>query len=541
MLSVELKKEIGQMLMAGFPSPYVDDQAKALLKDFYVGNYIYFARNVDSITQITTLSKELSDLVYDALGASPFLSMDQEGGLVSRLTEGAALIPGAAAVSAGLKDLDEASLLKVEQLGENTGAILRAAGINLNLAPDMDVNIEPKNPVIGARSYGDDPHRVSLIASAMERGFRKAGVLGSIKHFPGHGNTASDSHLSVPVNDTEMEVLLETEFKPFEEAIRQGAQAVLSCHVCYTKVDPAVPATLSKKIQTGILRERFGFKGLLLTDCLEMDAIRAGYPHGEGAVRAVEAGADILTISHTYEAVKEAAEALYKAVASGRISEERIHASYERILGFKKAMGLCERQKLDPEEAKALCFSKERLSLAEEMALHSVTLLQGSGEVDLKGEDVLLVASDHAPSTGAEDMRPLSLCEMAERLYGMETVRFPFALKKEEAAGVMDLVKEKAQQGRTKVLFGIYNGRFREGARQVLELLLKDPRLEITLLLLGTPYDLPALIKEPLDQYPAKIKGVLTTYEYTMLSARALLTALEKKEFLGSNPFGRLE
>ncbi len=526
------------MLMAGFPSPFVDDQAKALLNDFYLGNYVYFARNIESVEQLSRLSKELSDLVYDKLGFCPFLSMDQEGGLVSRLTEGAALIPGAAAMSAAVKTLDEASLSKVEQLGFNLGSILRAAGVNIDLAPVMDVNIEPRNPVIGARSFGDDPVRVARLASKMEQGLRKAGVLGSIKHFPGHGNTASDSHLGIPVNDTEEQILFETEFKPFEEAIAQGAECVLSCHVRYTKVDPEVPATLSHKIQTGILRDRFGFKGLLLTDCLEMDAIRANYPNGEGAVRAVEAGVDILTISHTYAAVKEAAEALYAAVESGRISEERIEQSYQRIVHYKEMMGLLSPQKIDPKTARKECFDPEKIALAEEMALNSVTLLKGESTIDLNGDNVLLVSTDHAPSSGAEDMRPLSLCEMARRMNNMTGVRFPFALPKEEAPAVLEKVDAYIKAGRTKVLCGVYNGRFREGARAVVEGLLDDPRIDLTVLLLGMPYDMPALLK---GEHAANIEAIITTYEYTMLSAKALMTALSTKEFPGRCPCDRLE
>ena len=539
MVSESLKKKIGQMIMAGFPSPFIDEQAKNLLRDFYVGNFIYFSRNVESVEQVAALSKELSDLTYDTLGLCPFISMDQEGGLVSRLVEGAALIPGAAAMSAAVKTLDEASLSKVEGLCYGLGQILRAAGINIDLAPDMDVNIEPKNPVIGARSFGDDPVRVGLLGAKMEQGLRRAGVMGSIKHFPGHGNTASDSHLGIPVNDTDLETLLTTEFKTFEEAIKEGAECVLSCHVRYTKVDPEVPATLSKKIQTEILRDRFGFKGLLLTDCLEMDAIRANYPNGEGAVRAIEAGVDILTISHTYAAVKEAAEAIYRAVETGRLSEARIEESYQRILKFKEAKGLMTKQEIDPEAAKALCFDQEKLDMALEMSLASVTLLQGEGKaLDLTSDKILLVATDHAPSSGAEDMRPLSLCEMAKRMYDMKGVRFPFALTKEEAPAVLAQVDESIKAGRTKVLCGVYNGRFREGATAVLKGLLEDPRIDLTVLLLGTPYDMPALLK---GEHAANIEAVITTYEYTMLSARALMMALSAGEFPGSCPFGRLE
>ncbi len=306
---------VGQMLMCGFPSLEVDEQMIRLLEDFEVGNYIYFARNMQTAGQVARMSKDISDRVYDKLGIAPFISADQEGGAVSRITEGAALMTGAMATAATVpatvsaKGMGRAeALARVEKLGENLGQVLRAVGVNFDLAPDMDVNIEPKNPIIGARSYGDEPEQVAEKGIAMMRGMEKGGVMATIKHFPGHGNVATDSHLDVPHNNTSREELEKTEFLPFEKAIKAGASAIMTAHVCYDKVDPNTPGTLSKVIQTGLLREQFGFDGIAMTDCMEMDAIRANIGIGEGAVRAIEAGVDILTISHTYDAAKQAAK-----------------------------------------------------------------------------------------------------------------------------------------------------------------------------------------------------------------------------------------
>ena len=182
-MDAKLKRMVGQMLMCGFPSLEMDDQVIRLLEDFEVGNYIYFTRNMKTAGQVARMSKAISDRVYDKLGVAPFISADQEGGAVSRIVEGAALVSGAMATAATVpasvssKGLSrEAALARVEKMGENLGQILRAVGVNFDLAPDMDVNIEPKNPIIGARSYGDDPEQVAEKGIAMMRGMEKGGV-----------------------------------------------------------------------------------------------------------------------------------------------------------------------------------------------------------------------------------------------------------------------------------------------------------------------------------------------------------------------------
>ena len=231
-MDAKLKRMVGQMMMCGFPSLEMDDQVIRLLEDFEVGNYIYFTRNMKTAGQVARMSKAISDRVYDKLGVAPFISADQEGGAVSRIIEGAALISGAMAVAATVPSgtvaateeaagvassgkvvrmTREAALNRVEKLGENLGQILRAVGVNFDLAPDMDVNIEPKNPIIGARSFGDDPEEVAAKGMAMMRGMQAGGVMATLKHFPGHGNVATDSHLDVPHNTTSWEELEKTE------------------------------------------------------------------------------------------------------------------------------------------------------------------------------------------------------------------------------------------------------------------------------------------------------------------------------------------
>ncbi|MBO6158736.1 MAG: glycoside hydrolase family 3 protein [Firmicutes bacterium] len=570
MISPELKIMIGQMLMAGFPSSSLDpsavdsshvhEQAKNLLNDFFVGNYIYFSRNIESAAQCCRLSAALSRMVFEKTGIAPFITTDQEGGIVSRLVEGAALIPGAAAIGAACEGIRNrkshaAEVYKarwsnlpsrrVFEIARMNGEILKACGINLNLAPDMDVNVEPENPIIGCRSFGDDPQKVAENAIAFMKGLQEAGVAVSLKHFPGHGNVKSDSHLGIPINDTPESVLRETEFKPFEEAVKAGADTLLTAHVRYTQVDPDQPATLSRKIMTDLLRGEFGFEGLVLTDCLEMGAIKACYGIGEGAVRAIEAGADILTISHTYQAAKEAAEAIYQAVETGRILPERIMESYQRIKRIKEKYGLLSLPQLSSETAEKMVQDPARKMAAHSLMKDSMTLLRGAFDLDFMSGDYLVVFCDQSPSNLAEDMRPLSMGSMIHKKTGAPAVCFAMSSEEVNVEEVLNQVKTQLAALRKKnagassdtvpdpvpVLLGLYNVRFREGQQAILkEMSLMAQRGEIRLyvLLMGAPYDLPLIQNDAC---------VITTYEYTRLSAAALIEALEEKSFPGISPF----
>ena len=192
--------------------------------------------------------------------------------------------------------------------------VIDPMGINVNFAPVLDVNIAPMNPIIGNRSYGDDPQRVADVGCAVMEGMVEGGVIATLKHYPGHGNVNTDSHLDLPVNHTDPEVLEQTEFLPFQQAFDRGAPALMSCHIVFPKIDPNLPATLSPVIIGDLLRKKQGFDGLVFTDCMEMDAIQKGWGTAQGAVLAVAAGCDVLCISHHIEAVQSAVEAIEQAI-----------------------------------------------------------------------------------------------------------------------------------------------------------------------------------------------------------------------------------
>ena len=314
-----------------------------MIEKYRPGGVILFpwAGNVKSVKQVVSLTNGLQ-------AASPgiplLIAADQENGKVSRLSPLVTDLPSASVIGATGKP----SLAR--EAAEVTGTELLALGVNLDFAPVADVNINPRNPVIGPRAYGDDPDEVAKMVAAAVRGFHDAGVAATAKHFPGHGDTTVDSHTGLPVIDHSREQWEKLDAPPFRAAVEAGVDAVMSAHVVMPKLDPSGdPATLSKKILTGLLREELGFTGVISTDALDMAGVRKRYGDGEVAVRAILAGADILLMPPDFP---KAYKAVMSAVKSGRISEERLDRSVRRILTLKQARGILhEAPKADAERA----------------------------------------------------------------------------------------------------------------------------------------------------------------------------------------------
>jgi beta-N-acetylhexosaminidase len=213
---------------------------------------------------------------------------------------------------------------------------LNAFGFNLDFAPVLDVNSNPNNPVIGDRSFGNDASVVSRLGTKTMKGIQSQGVISVIKHFPGHGDTSVDSHLELPTVNKSFGQLKEVELVPFAHAIENGADIVMAAHILLPKIDSEYPASMSKPILTGILRDDLGFDGVILTDDMTMGAITENFEIGRAAVQSVKAGSDIILVAHDYENVVATFKALKAAVESGEISEKRIDESVTRILQLKK-------------------------------------------------------------------------------------------------------------------------------------------------------------------------------------------------------------
>ena len=512
-MTLELKRKIGQMLMAGFPSPYADEQAKRLVNDFCLGNFVLFKRNFENSLQTGRMCEELNELTFANSGIGPIISLDQEGGTTTRMVEGACLLPGAMTVAAGQGD--------GYAVGSTAAKVLTAHGLNTDLAPVLDVNSQAMNPIIGARSFGDKAENVIKYGVAELRGMDENGLLATMTHFPGHGNVNTDSHLALPVCASSADELYNTDFATFKSAIDAGAQALMTCHVVFENIDKDNPATLSKRIMTGLLRDEFGFEGIAMTDCLEMHAISETIGTGEGAVRAVEAGCDIMCVSHTYEAVSAAANAIYRAVESGRISEERINESYERIIRVKRKFGLDKKFRFNAEEAQKLMNDPELIRPLRQINRESITRVYDEYTApDLS--DPVFISPYSFGSTGNDnpDGMPDNFALTAAKRLGGKAIVYPVAELDEKTLKALNETDGSA------FILGLLNARFRPSQIEVYKIL-KQRNVPLTVVLLGAPYDLSLLNGE---------KNVLAAYEYTSASIDAVIEALKENSYRGVLP-----
>ena len=325
-----ITEKIGQRLVGGFPGTEMGEEFIRLVREYKIGNVILFQHNVESNEQLLKLCRSIRELITRETGHRPFITIDQEGGGVTRLPREAVNVPGAMALAAVG---DEEAAHRAALL---TARELRSFGIDFNLAPSVDVNCNPDNPIIGIRSFGDTPEQVSRYALAALRGYEEGGVLCSAKHFPGHGDTAMDTHVSLPCIDKSLEELERMELRPFQAMIDAGCPAVTTTHILFPHLEPDnLPATMSRRIITGLLKEKMGFRGLVISDCMEMDAIARYYGSAKGTVKAMAAGVDLVFISHTPSVLEETARAARAAAEAGELSMEELDASVEKILFYK--------------------------------------------------------------------------------------------------------------------------------------------------------------------------------------------------------------
>jgi beta-N-acetylhexosaminidase len=324
---MNLKEKVGQIFMLGFHGTEVSKDLRTLCQHYHPGGMVLFSRNLQEPAQAAHLVNALQRLVP----AMPlFIAIDQEGGRIARLPKGFTVFPGQAALGrAGTVEL-------AYSFAEVTAHELRTIGVNMNLTPVLDINSNPENPIIGDRAFGAEPLQVETLGLAVIAGHQDNGVLACGKHFPGHGDTSVDSHKELPIVSHSLERLREIELRPFVHCFRNGLAAVMSAHVKYPALDPDFPATLSPAIMTDLLRTQLHFKGLALTDDLEMHAIAAHYEIGEAAVRSLQAGADILLICKDQEQQVAAMDTVYQAVKNGEISELQLQHAVLRVLEAKE-------------------------------------------------------------------------------------------------------------------------------------------------------------------------------------------------------------
>ncbi|MEN3539422.1 glycoside hydrolase family 3 protein [Microbispora sp. ZYX-F-249] len=318
--------ELGRMAMAVLQPGFEGTEPPAWLRRALadgLGGVILFARNVAGLEGTAALAAKLRRERPDVV-----VAVDEEGGSVTRLeAAGGSSWPGNMALGvAGDEEL-------TRRVARQIGRMVAAAGVTLDYAPVVDVNADPRNPVIGVRSFGSDPEEVGRHGAAWIEGLQSAGVAACAKHFPGHGDTVTDSHLALPAVRASREVIERRDLPPFRAAIAAGVRAVMCGHLLVPAVD-ALPATLSRAVLTGLLREEMGFEGLVVTDAIEMRAVAALHPPGEIAVRALAAGADAICVgvsSARGESVYALRDAIIGAVREGRLAEERLAEAAGRV------------------------------------------------------------------------------------------------------------------------------------------------------------------------------------------------------------------
>ena len=491
--------QVGQHLFTGFAGPGIPADFARAVREHKIGNVILFARNVRSAAQLKALCADIQTLVIGATGHPAFIAIDQEGGAVSRLSADCTLIPGAMAIAA-TGQTENAHLA-----GQITGRELLALGINFNLAPVLDINSNPDNPVIGVRSYGDTPQNAIDFGLKMAQGLTESGLLCCAKHFPGHGDTAVDSHVGLPMISKSLTELLAFELLPFQAAIKAGIPGVMSTHILFPQIETeGVPATMSRAIMTDLLRKRLGFNGLILSDCMMMAAIADHYGTVNGMDRAVQAGVDLVFASHSAELAARAAEQILRSLRSGVLNAAQLQASTERILRHK--------QMLRPPEIEAFMMvgGPEHRQLAQslhEQALTAVRLPPGG--LPPLGASPLFIGCLPFEISQADTPDAAAVCfaEDLRSFLGGTAFVMPDNPDPEETARIAALV-----EGHSCLVLGTYYARQRPGQLAVARALIQTG-LPLIIIALGSPYDLSGL--------PSHISAI-AAYAYNPSTLRAL-------------------
>lgn len=481
-----LREQIGQMVMCGFSGKTPTEEILRLIREYRLGNVIYFRDNIGTPEEVRQLSATLQEAARTAGNAPLWISVDQEGGMVARIDRQVALMPGNMALGAvGSPEL-------VYETARISGMELRSLGINLNFAPCVDVNNNKANPVIGVRSYGEDAEMVGLMSARAVQGYQDAGISACPKHFPGHGDTTADSHLELPTVPHNLERLRQVELPPFRSAIAAGADVVMTAHVQFPAYDASgLPATLSGAVLEGLLREELGFCGVIATDCLEMKAISGTVGVGRGAVMALKAGADLVLVSHSPELQLEALEAIYQAVLSGELSRERIAASARRIQDAKTRREAAW-QRLIHEQGIPEVGALEHRKVAGEAAERAVTLVKAAGvgsfPLDEAASTLVIWPRAEARTDVDEAIRQEITLGKALAPYLADVQELEVSLAPDDAE--IEAVLAAARSGRLQIVAGTYNAAFNPGQVRLVQALLKLSGAKITAVALRSPYDL---------------------------------------------------
>ncbi|MEC0242376.1 beta-N-acetylhexosaminidase [Paenibacillus dokdonensis] len=336
------EEKIGQLVLVGMDGTTSSAATKELLEKYHVGGFIFYKNNIENTKQALKLFNDLKQ--ENKSNPVPlWMSVDEEGGRVSRMPKDFVKIPTSQAI--GKKDSAELS----KEIGGILGRELSGFGLNMDFAPVLDINSNPQNPVIGDRSFGNKADLVSRLGLATMEGIKGEKVVPVVKHFPGHGDTSVDSHIGLPVVNHDLTRLRKMELVPFKDAIGDKADVVMIAHLLMPKIDPDHPASFSKKVITDLLRNELGFQGVVISDDMTMGAIEENYDIGKASVSAILAGGNIILVGHDYDKEKIAIHALKNAVNDGTISEDVLNNRVYAILKLKHSYGLSDKSAAGPD------------------------------------------------------------------------------------------------------------------------------------------------------------------------------------------------
>lgn len=494
---MNLREKIGQRLMIGFPGTQLDDAFIRLVKTYKIGNVILFRRNVQDCAQLRELCAEIQALVQAETGYPALIGIDQEGGCVTRLSDDAVNVAGEMALAATgeTENARAAAMLTADEL--------HAVGVNFNFAPSLDINNNPRNPVIGVRGFSDTPEMVSAYGAATIQGYLERKMLVTAKHFPGHGDTAQDTHVSLPMIDKSLDELEKMELIPFKAAIDAGCPAIMTTHIVFPQIEPdGIPATMSRRIITGVLKEKLGFEGLVVSDCMEMDAVKAYFGTAKGVVAALSAGVDLTLVSHTAALQQEAFLAVEAALEQGQMSMAEMDASVEKILSYKARYCV----------PAAGCWGEEAAQL-KSMAIREKTIVLAAGEIPPLGDAPLFLGCADFQSSLASNAETsgVTFAEyMAKQLGGAALVTGQNPGGDEIVAAV------KAAQGHSALFVNTYNGHMYPGQMALVKAL-GETGIPMAVVALRNPYDL--------KEVPPHAAAI-AAWDYTPMTLKALAPVL---------------
>lgn len=491
---------IGQVIMVGLPTTYLDSFYSKFIEDYKIGNYILFARNYKDTKQMKDFMKELYTHTFKITGSFPLVSIDQEGGMVVRLFKDVTF--PASPLTTSATTISDAPYLTGKIIGKD----MLQMGINLNLAPCLEINEDLSNPLVNVRGYGATKETVLKNARAFVNGLQDSGVLSCIKHFPGAGSSTKDSHLELPIITEPKETLLNYNMYPFINLLE--SDALMTSHCLYQSFDE-LPSTLSKVMLTEVLRKQIGFNGLIISDGMEMKAIADTYGIGEGCVMALNAGCDILLLCHEYEEQKSAFDTVKKAVEEGRLPIDILRDKVERINKYKEKLITKLIYNFNDNDYE---INNEEHELMQSIVDNSYTLIKGN-EPSLNDKTLIIASNANVASIVEDEFDDRNLVKAIKNNFSKnKIILFNNDLNFEEE--VLNKIEEYSN-----IIIYSYDAYKDDKQKYVINELLKTNK-EVFVV----------SIKGPIDkQYFNNLKNYSCLYEYTPNSIRTIIKQLKKE------------